>query len=124
MERLYFKRGTEKCSYMCDDLDRLVATIEFPEGWVSNPTVEKFCTELGWEEYTPEPPAPYVPTYEEKVVALIREQYDENSEAKFSRWNIEVNILHTKTLTAEELAELTTYSEYVAWCHEEAKKNE
>jgi hypothetical protein len=43
---------------------------------IFNPS-EEMLLAAGWEEYTPETVAgdEYVPTYEEKVVSLIREKY-------------------------------------------------
>lgn len=43
---------------------------------IFNPS-EEMILAAGWEEYTPEETASdeYVPTYEEKVVELIREKY-------------------------------------------------
>lgn len=118
METRFYKKDGIIKSFFYDD-GKIIATIQIGGNWVSNPQESALLAE-GWERYTPTPPQPYVPTYEEKVVNLIRLRYDENDEAKYSRWNIEVTILKRKTLTEEEVAELTAYSEYVAWCHEEA----
>lgn len=39
----------------------------------------------GWQEYTPEPTEPYQPTYKERVVELIRQQYTIDDEIAILR---------------------------------------
>lgn len=56
------------------------------------------------------------------VVTMIRDKYSENDEAKFARWNLEVNVLKSKILTDAEVAELEAYSDYVQWCHQAARQ--
>jgi len=53
---------------------------------IFNPS-EEMILAAGWEEYTPEPAYTdeYVPTYEEKVVALIRERYSIDDEIAILR---------------------------------------
>ncbi len=53
---------------------------------IFNPS-EKMILAAGWEEYVPEPVASeeYVPTYEEKVVELIREKYSIDDEIALLR---------------------------------------
>lgn len=57
-----------------------------------------------WEEYTPEP-APE-PSYEDQVVALIRERYDQDDESALER---------------QRLTKPEEFEEYFAYC-EECKK--
>jgi hypothetical protein len=80
---------------------------------IFNPSEEQIKA-AGWEEYTPEETASeeYVPTYEEKVVELIRERYSVDDE---------IAILRQKDTKQEE---------YQAWydfceeCKREAKETE
>ena len=53
---------------------------------IFNPSEEQIKA-AGWEEYTPEETASeeYVPTYEEKVVELIREKYSIDDEIAILR---------------------------------------
>jgi len=53
---------------------------------IFNPS-EEMILAAGWEEYTPEETASeeYVPTYEEKVVELIREKYSIDDEIAILR---------------------------------------
>ena len=53
---------------------------------IFNPS-EEMILAAGWEEYTPEETASdeYVPTYEEKVVELIREKYTIDDELAILR---------------------------------------
>lgn len=53
---------------------------------IFNPS-EEMILAAGWEEYTPEETASeeYVPTYEEKVVELIRERYSIDDEIAILR---------------------------------------
>ena len=53
---------------------------------IFNPSEEQIKA-AGWEEYTPEPVVSeeYVPTYEEKVVELIRERYSIDDEIAILR---------------------------------------
>lgn len=51
---------------------------------VFNPSEEMILAQ-GWEEYTPEPSEEYEPTYEEKVVNLIRERYSIDDEIAILR---------------------------------------
>lgn len=80
---------------------------------IFNPSEEQIKA-AGWEEYIPEPVASdeYVPTYEERVVELIRERYSVDDE---------IAILRQKDTKQEE---------YQAWydfceeCKREAKETE
>lgn len=77
---------------------------------VSNPTEEMILAE-GWVEYIPPTPIPYTPTYEERVVALIRERYDVDSELALHRQR------DTKPV------EFAEYYAYCEDCKERAKEN-
>lgn len=79
--------------------------------WSGVPTLEQL-TEWGYEEYIEPTPPPYEPTYEEKVVALIRERYTLDDELALER----------QRFTKEE--EFAEYNDYCEWCKQEAKKNE
>lgn len=51
---------------------------------VFNPTHEMILA-AGWEEYTPEPSEEYEPSYEDRVVELIREKYTIDDELAILR---------------------------------------
>lgn len=85
--------------------DRVFATLQIGGVWISNPTLADFLAE-GWQEYTLPTPTPYIPTYEEKVVQLIRERYTIDDEFA---------ILRQRDEKPQEFAE------YFAYC-EECKK--
>lgn len=78
---------------------------------IFNPTEEQIKA-AGWEEYTPEPSEEYHPTYEERVVELIRQRYTIDDE---------IAILRQKD---------TKQDEYQAWydfceeCKRRAKETE
>lgn len=77
-----------------------------------NPS-EEMILAAGWEEYTPEETASkeYVPTYEEKVVELIRRRYSIDDE---------IAILRQKDTKQEEYQEWYDYCES---CKAQAKGN-
>ena len=81
--------------------DRVMATLQIGGKWVANPTLEAFLAD-GWREYIAPEPTPYQPTYEERVVELIRLRYDINSE---------LAILRQRDSKPEEFAEYNTYCE-------------
>lgn len=64
----------------------------------------------GWEEYTPEPSEEYQPTYEEKVVELIRQRYSVDDE---------IAILRQKDTKADEFDAWYAYCEQ---CKQEARE--
>lgn len=77
---------------------------------IINPTEEQILND-GWLVYVQEPVEPYEPTYEERVVQLIREKYSINQELAIQR--------QSETKPDE-------FAEYFAYCEEckaLAKKN-
>lgn len=82
MRKQFTKDGKIRSFEVVDT--RVFATIEINGVWVSNPTLDVFYMD-GWKEYTPPTPTPYVPTYEEKVVQLIRERYSIDDELAIQR---------------------------------------
>lgn len=91
--------------------DRVMATIQICGEWVANPTLKAFLTD-GWREYITPEPTPYQPTYEERVVELIRIRYDVNAE---------LAILRQRDSKPEEFAE---YNAYCEECKRIAKEGE
>ena len=79
---------------------------------IFNPS-EEMILAAGWEEYTPEETASdeYVPSYEERVVELIRERYSVDDE---------IAILRQKDTKQEEYQEWYDYCEA---CKAQAKEN-
>lgn len=75
---------------------------------IFNPSEEQILAQ-GWEEYTPEPSEEYQPTYEERVVELIRQRYSIDDE---------IAILRQKETKADEYAAWYAYCEQ---CKAEAK---
>lgn len=75
---------------------------------IYNPSEERLLAQ-GWEEYTPEPSEEYQPTYEERVVELIRQRYSIDDE---------IAILRQKETKADEYAAWYAYCEQ---CKAEAK---
>lgn len=90
---------------------RVMATLQIGGKWVANPTLEAFLVD-GWREYVVPEPTPYQPTYEERVVELIRLRYDVNAE---------LAILRQRDSKPEEFAEYNTYCEE---CKRIAKEGE
>lgn len=81
--------------------NRVMATLQIGGEWVANPTLEAFLID-GWLEHVVPEPTPYQPTYEEKVVELIRIRYDVNAE---------LAILRQRDSKPEEFAEYNAYCE-------------
>ena len=79
---------------------------------IFNPS-EEMILAAGWEEYTPEETASeeYVPTYEEKVVELIRERYSIDDE---------IAILRQKDTKQDEYQ---TWYDFCEACKAQAKEN-
>lgn len=79
---------------------------------IFNPS-EEMILAAGWEEYTSEETASeeYVPTYEERVVELIRERYSIDDE---------IAILRQKDTKADEFDAWYAYCEQ---CKQEARNN-
>ena len=106
MIKQYTKDGIIRAFYI--DNDRVFATLQIGGVWISNPTFADFLAE-GWQEYTPPTPTPYIPTYEEKVVQLIRERYTIDDEFA---------ILRQRDEKPQEFAEYFAYCEE---CKQQAK---
>jgi hypothetical protein len=77
------------------------------------PPSDELLIELGYEikEVEYPDPVPYVPTYEERVVELIRERYTMDDE---------LAILRQRYSKPEEFAE---YNDYCEECKRKAKEN-
>lgn len=69
---------------------------------IINPSEEQIL-QAGYTEYIPETVEPYVPTYEEQVITLIRGRYSVDQE---------LAILRQQTNKSQE------YDEYYAYCEE------
>lgn len=91
--------------------NRVMATLQIGGEWVANPTLEAFLVD-GWREYITPEPTPYQPTYEERVVELIRLRYDVNAE---------LAILRQRDSKPEEFAE---YNAYCEECKRKIKEGE
>lgn len=61
--------------------DRVMATLQIGGEWVANPSLEAFLSD-GWREYIIPEPTPHQPTYEERVVELIRQRYTIDDELR------------------------------------------
>lgn len=79
--------------------------------WCGKPTVEQL-TEWGYTEVIDPVIPPYVPTYDERVVALIRERYSLDAELAIQR---------QRETKPEEFAE---YFDYCEECKRKAKEEE
>ena len=95
-----FEKDSKVRSFEVAD-DRVMATVQIGGEWVANPTIEAFL-EDGWREYIAPEQTPYQPTYEERVVELIRLRYDVNAE---------LAILRQRDSKPDEFAEYNTYCE-------------
>lgn len=82
MRQTFEKDGKIRSFEVADD--RVMATIEIAGRWVGNPPLTDFLAD-GWREWIAPVPEPYIPTYEEKVVMLIREKYSLDSELAIQR---------------------------------------
>ena len=109
---MQYKRGDETKNELVQG-GKVLCTIKINGRWVSNPTLEQFLAQ-GWEEYTPEPIITPQPTFEEiyknKVVELIRQQYDINDEFAIHRHK------------DDEPEAWQQYFNYVETCKEEARQ--
>lgn len=98
--RQTFEKDSKIRSFEVAD-DRVMATLQIGGEWVANPSLEAFLAD-GWREYITQESAPYQPTYEERVVELIRLRYDVNAE---------LAILRQRDSKPEEFAEYNAYCE-------------
>ena len=99
MRQTFEKDGKIRSFEVADE--RVMATIQIGGKWVANPMLESFLSD-GWREYIAPEPTPYQPTYEERVVDLIRLRYDINAE---------LAILRQRDSKPEEFAEYNAYCE-------------
>lgn len=90
---------------------RVMATLQIGSTWVANPTLKAFLSD-GWREYIASEPTPYQPTYEERVVDLIRLRYDVNAE---------LAILRQRDSKPDEFTE---YNSYCEECKRKIKEGE
>ena len=104
MRQTFEKDGKVRSFEVVDD--RVMATLQIGDKWVANPMLKAFLTD-GWQEYIAPEPIPYQPTYEERVVELIRIRYDVNAE---------LAILRQRDSKPDE------FSEYNAYCEECKRK--
>lgn len=109
MIQIFEKYGKVRSFEVSDD--RVMATLQIGGKWVANPTLEAFLSD-GWREYIAPEPTPYQPTYEERVVELIRLRYDVNAE---------LAILRQRDSKPEEFAE---YNSYCEECKRKIKEGE
>ena len=99
MIQIFEKDGKVRSFEVTDD--RVMDTLQIGGEWVANPTLEAFLVD-GWQEYIAPEQTPYQPTYEERVVELIRLRYDVNAE---------LAILRQRDSKPEEFAEYNAYCE-------------
>ena len=109
MRKTFEKDGKVRSFDVADD--RVMATLQIGGEWVANPSLEAFLSD-GWIEYIAQEPTPYQPTYEERVVALIRLRYDMNAEFA---------ILRQRDSKPDEFAE---YNAYCEECKRKIKEGE
>ena len=104
MRQTFEKDGKVRSFEVVDG--RVMATLQIGGEWVANPTIASFLAD-GWREYIAPVPTPYQPTYEERVVELIRLRYDMNAE---------LAILRQRDSKPDE------FEEYNAYCEECKRK--
>ena len=78
-----FKKDSQIKAFNVEN-NKVFTTIELDNLRITNPTLEQFKS-LGWIEYTPPTPEPYLPTLEELVEQKIRERYSLNQEFEVQR---------------------------------------
>ena len=105
MDKLYVRTVDGVVEYFSEPL---IADVK----QIFNPS-EEMILAAGWEEYTPEETASeeYVPTYEERVVELIRERYSIDDE---------IAILRQKDTKQDEYQ---AWYDYCEECKAQAKEN-
>lgn len=107
MRQTFEKDGKVRSFEVADD--RVMATLQIDGKWVANPTLEAFLAN-GWREYIAPEPTQYQPTYEERVVELIRQRYTIDDELR------NIRMRDTDTDTFNE------YYQYVEECKLQAKE--
>lgn len=107
MRKKFEKDGRVRSFEVVDD--RVMDTLQIGGEWVANPTFEAFLSD-GWKECIAPKPTSYKPTYEDRVVELIRLRYDVNAE---------LAILRQRDSKPEEFTE---YNSYCEECKQQAKE--
>lgn len=79
----FFIKNEQVKSFKIEN-NKVFTTIVLGDFRVTNPTLEQFLS-IGWEEYTPSEPEPYIPTLEELVEQKIRRKYTINQEFEVQR---------------------------------------
>jgi hypothetical protein len=87
---------------------KVIATIRVNGHFVSNPTLQQLEND-GWTKVIPTQQED-TPTYKDRVVGLIRKEYDVDDE---------LSILRQRDTKPEEFEK---YNTYIEWCKKEAKK--
>lgn len=77
---------------------KVIATLEINGRLVSNPSLQTLLND-GWVQFTPQQ---YTPTYEDRVVELIRQQYT---------IDVELAILRQRDTKPNEFAQYNAYCE-------------
>ena len=99
-------------SFKVED-NKVFTTITLGEFNITNPTLEQFLS-IGWKEYTPPAPEPYIPTLEELVEQKIRERYSLNQEFEVQR---------KRDTEPEEFRDYYSYvEECIAWAKQQPHK--
>lgn len=106
--RQTFEKDSKVRSFEVVD-DRVMATLQIGGKWVANPSLEAFLAD-DWREYIAPEPTPYQPTYEERVVELIRQRYTIDDELR------NIRMRDTDPDTFNE------YYQYVEECKLQAKE--
>jgi hypothetical protein len=104
----YFKKNNIIKAFEIQD-NKVFTTITLEDFNVTNPSLEQFLS-IGWEEYIPHEPEPYVPTLEELVEQKIRQRYTLNQEFEVNR---------KRDVDTQAFAE---YYQFVEDCIAEAKQ--
>lgn len=104
---MHLQKDDIKRNFLVED-GKVIATVQVNGRWVSNPSVETLL-KGGWTEYTPQP---HIPSYEDRVVELIRQQY--TLDAEFA-------ILRQRDTKPEEFAK---YNEYCEKCKQTARNEQ
>lgn len=107
MRQTFEKDGKVRSFEVSDD--RVMTTVQIGSKWVANPTLEAFLAD-GWREYIAPEPTPHQPTYEERVVDLIRQRYTIDDELR------NIRMRDTDQDTFNE------YYQYVEECKNRAKE--
>lgn len=97
------------CSFKVEN-NKVYTTIELDGYKITNPTLGQFES-VGWVEYTPPAPEPYLPTVEELVECKLREKYSINQEFEVQR---------KRDIEPDKFQAYYDYvEECIAWAHEQ-----